>query len=168
MAAITKEQVRRIYALGSAAGILEPGNKDDLLHALVKRLTGKDSVSCLTAAEFKKVERELLPLLQYKNRKEPLKPKAGTAPGMMNKAQQALAWRLVYKLKELDIEVSTATVGERMVGAIKKILDVDATVDDPFRWITQEQGSKLIVNLKWYVAAAQYRATQASKKGGSG
>lgn len=161
---LTKEQVRRIYALGASVGIVESGNKDDNLHVLVCSLTGKESVRELTSTEFRKVEAELLARMKYKNRQVPLKNKADTAPGMMNKAQQSLAWRLIYRLKELDTEESSATAGERMVGAIKKILDVDAKVENPFRWITQEQGQRLITNLKWYVAAAEHK----DRKRGSG
>lgn len=166
MATITKEQVRRIYALGAAVGILESGNKDDHLHVLVGSLTGKESVRELTSAEFRKVEAELLSRMKYKNRQQPLKPKevkdiAGTtAPGMMNKAQQGLAWHLIYQLQELDAEKSKATVGERLVGAIKKICNVDAKVEHPFMWLTLAQGQHLITNLKWYVQAAEERAAK--------
>lgn len=169
MAAITKEQKKRVYALGAAAHLLESGNKDDLLHALVFEATGKDSVSSLTDKEFIAVERELLSRIQYKNHKAPLKPppKAAadnTAPGMMNKAQQGKAWRYIYRLRELDERKSSATAGERMIGAIKKILGVDAKVDNPFQWITFAQGMDLIEKLKRYVSSAEYH----QRKRGSG
>jgi hemoglobin-like flavoprotein len=156
MGGITKEQVRSIYALGSAAGILESGNKDDSLHALVRRVTGKDTVSSLTAEEYEKVKHELLPLLKYRNHK-PAVP--AYAPGMMNKAQQSLAWRYIYRLRELDqdTDAHAATVGERMVGAIKKVLGVDAKVESPFKWLSQEQGGALIEQLKRYVRSAERR-----------
>ncbi|MGE5494598.1 MAG: phage protein GemA/Gp16 family protein [Burkholderiales bacterium] len=158
---ISKEQVRRIYALGAAVGILESGNKEDNLHALVLRITGKDSVSAMTAAEFKMVERELLTLMQYKNRQTPLKSKTiksvAVSPGMMNAAQQSKAWKLIYRLIDLDTHKSKATPGERMVGAIKTILGVDAKVANPFQWITFEQGFKLIEKLKLYVRSAETR-----------
>lgn len=162
MANITKEQIRRIYSLGAASGLLESGNKDDNLHALVSRIAGKDSVSALTSKEFEAVERELLPLVQYKNHKAPLKntkkkTKIETAPGMMNEAQQSLAWRMIYRLRELDEKKSSATAGERMVGAIKKILGTDARVENPFEWITQENGAALIEKLKRYVRSAEAR-----------
>ena len=48
MAAINAQQIRKIYAIGNALGIVERGNEDDDLHALVSALTGKDSVKSLT------------------------------------------------------------------------------------------------------------------------
>lgn len=162
MAAITKEQIKRIYALGGALGLVQSGSRDDDLHALVLRTTAKESVSALTDKEFKMVERELLSLMKYKNRQEPLKSKkpAASAPGMMNAAQQGLAWRLIYRLQELDTRSSSATAGERMVGAIRKILEVDARTEKPFEWVTQEQGARLIEQLKRYVRSAEYRITK--------
>ena len=44
MADINAQQIRKIYAIGNALGIVERGNEDDDLHALVSALTGKDSV----------------------------------------------------------------------------------------------------------------------------
>lgn len=163
---ITKEQVRRIYALGSAAGVLQSGNKEDNLHALVNSITGKDSIRNLTSGEFYKVERELLSRMQMKNRTTPLKSEKQdtTAPGMMNSKQQGLAWRMIYRLAELDASKSTATAGERMTGAIKKILGIDARVEKPFEWVTQEQGAALIEHLKRYVRSAERR----EEKRGSG
>ena len=51
MAAINAQQIRKIYAIGNALGIVERGNEDDDLHALVSALTGKDSVKSLTYTE---------------------------------------------------------------------------------------------------------------------
>ena len=48
MADINAQQIRKIYAIGNALGIVERGNEDDDLHALVSALTGKDSVKALT------------------------------------------------------------------------------------------------------------------------
>lgn len=55
MAAINAQQIRKIYAIGNALGIVERGNEDDDLHALVSALTGKDSVKSLTYAEAQAV-----------------------------------------------------------------------------------------------------------------
>jgi len=158
MGAITKEQVRRIYALGAAAGVLKAGDKDDDLHAIVFRVTGKTSIKDLTSNEFSEVEHELLPLLQGKNRCPQLPPPGKyDAAGRMTRAQQRLAWRYIYRLRDLDTSRSTATAGERMVGVIKKELGVDAYVTDPFRWLSPGQGGMLIEKLKQYVASAERR-----------
>jgi hypothetical protein len=178
MAPINKSQIQRIYALGAGIGIVDSGNKDDNLHSLVYKLTGKKSVSKLEESEFITVERELLRLMRYENRTEPLKsrrtpsepwgriqppvssidrkndPNAEGVPGMMTKAQQSLAWRFIYRLIELD-DGDKSKSGKRMVGAIKKILDIDAAIEEPFRWVNFEAGAKLIEQLKRYVRAAE-------------
>ena len=59
MAAINAQQIRKIYAIGNALGIVERGNEDDDLHALVSALTGKDSVKSLTYAEAQAVITDL-------------------------------------------------------------------------------------------------------------
>ena len=166
MGAITKEQVRRVYALGAAAGMVESGSHDDALHAMIAVLTGKDSVSSLTEKEFEAAQRELLEKIKLGKRNLPPPRKKGkeTAPGMMNAEQQGKAWRFIYRLKELDVGGSSATAGQRMVGAIKKVLGVEARVEDPFKWISQEQGATLIEQLKRYVRSAEAR----EKKRGSG
>ena len=157
--AISKEQIKRIYALGSAIGILKSGNKDDELHCLVYSITKKDSIKLLTEAEFWKVEKALMERMKiYRDNKAPKpkeKVKDDTVAGMMTKAQQTKAWKLIYELIELDSKGSSATAGERMVGAIKKILNIQADVKKPFIWISFDQGSFLIEQLKRYVASAE-------------
>ena len=162
MATINKSQIQRVYALGASIGILESGNKEDDLHALVFSLTKKASISGLSEAEFKTVERELQERMRYGNRTAPLKTRTNTrktetdtdeVPGMMNKAQQKKAWKLIYELCELDKRQKTP--GERMCGAIRTILEIDARVEEPFRWINFQDGGKLIEHLKRYVKSAE-------------
>ena len=166
MAAITKEQIKRVYALGAGAGLLERGSKEDNLHSLVYGQTGKASIRALTVAEFQTVERELLRLMQLGNRMVPLKQEGRrrqdapeAVPGMMTQEQQGRAWRLVYRLCEL--EPRQATAGERMCGAIRKILEIQSGVEDPFRWVDFDAGSKLIEQLKRYVRSAERRKKEA-------
>ena len=64
---------------------------------------------------------------------------------MMTHAQQNLAWRMIYRLQELDETQSSAAVGDRMLGAIQKVLNITVNAKSPFRWISFEQGAKLIV-----------------------
>ena len=59
MAAIATQQIRKIYAIGNALGILERGNAEDSLHDLVSSITGKDSLKALTYAEAQAVIRDL-------------------------------------------------------------------------------------------------------------
>lgn len=162
MNAITKEQIKRLYALGSGLGLVGRG-RDDLLHALVLGMTGKESISSLIEDEFMQVQRELLNRMRLANRQLP-EPKARkqqspSPAGMMTREQQALAWRLVYRLQELDPKdrLSCAAPGERMCGAVKKILGVHADVKEPFRWVNFAQGQQLIEQLKRYVRSAERR-----------
>ncbi len=157
MAAITKEQIKRVYALGSAIGILERGRKDDDLHAFVYAITGKASISELTDKEFTAIEHELMGRMRFKNQTAPLKSarkKSGEdVPGLMTDAQKRMAWRQIYRL--CGLYDSPATPGERMRGAIKKILGMDVSLQAPMAWIKFEDGSRLIEQLKRYVRSAE-------------
>lgn len=171
---ITKEQIKHIYALGSAVGILDRGNKDDDLHALVSARTGKDSISALSVTEAKNIERDLMDRMRLGNRTEPLdqrkkpslhkKPdgEKSTTPGMMTNEQQRLAWRMIYRLTELDTRQAgtAATPGERMCGAIRKELGIDVSIKDPMRWVSFDAGQKLIEQLKRYVRSAERSAVK--------
>ena len=51
MAAINAQQIKKIYAIGNSLGIVERGNDEDDLHAMVSAMTGKDSIKTLTYRE---------------------------------------------------------------------------------------------------------------------
>lgn len=162
MATMTK----RLYALANSLGLVENGSNEDPFHQLVYGLTEKEHVSELTPSEARKVQAELQKRMRLKNHDKPLKNKKAVredVPGMMTAAQQGLAWRLVYRLDEL--EPTAASVPERLIGAIEKILGITAARADPFRWVNFEDGSKLIESLKCYVRSAERRA---AKKAGGG
>lgn len=156
---------KRLYALAAGLNLIERNNKDDAFHQLVSGITGKTSVKELTSAEAIAVEQELMKRMKLESSGKPQQRKARkkSEPGMMTKEQQALAWRLIYRLAEL--EPTQATVGERLVGAIKKELNITATVRQPFVWVKFEDGTKLIEQLKRYVRTAERRA---AKKAGAG
>ena len=162
MATMTKGR----YALANGLGLVDNGSKEDPFHQLVYGLTGKDHVSELTPSEARAVQAELQKRMRLKNHDKPLKKKKvikEDIPGMMTAAQQGLAWRLVYRLDEL--EPTDASVPERLIGAIEKVLGITAVRADPFRWVNFEDGTKLIESLKRYVRSAERRAV---KKGGDG
>ena len=157
---------RQLYALASGLGLVERNNKDDPFHQLVYGITGKEHVSELTPREIQAVKSELYDRMRFKNHDKPLKKKKSTKediPGMMTAAQQRLTWRLVYRLDEL--EPTAASVPERLIGAIEKILGITASKSDPFRWVNFEDGSRLIEQLKRYVRSAERRSV---KKAGDG
>ena len=41
-------QIRKIYAIGGALGMVKRNEEDDLLHELVEGMTGKKSIKALT------------------------------------------------------------------------------------------------------------------------
>ena len=158
MAAIATQQIRKIYAIGNALGIVERGNADDSLHDLVSSITGKDSLKALTYAEAQAVIRDL----EKRQGDAPpprRKPKAHTErPGGATAAQQRKAWALMYELKKRDTAPSAASLGERLCGIIKKELRVDAVPEQPFAWLTFQTCNKLIEVLKKYVTNAKKKA----------
>jgi len=108
MADINAQQIRKIYAIGNALGIVERGNEDDDLHALVSALTGKDSVKALTYTEAQAVIADLqkrqgaAPLPRHKPKTHPERP-GGATDG-----QQRKVWALMYQLAKKDKEPSAA------------------------------------------------------------
>ncbi len=158
MAAIATQQIRKIYAIGNALGIVERGNSEDSLHDLMSSITGKDSLKALTYAEAQAVIRDL----EKRQGDAPpsrRKPKTHTEhPGGATAAQQRKVWALMYELQKCDAEPSAASLGERLCGIIKKELKVDAVPAQPFAWLEFQTCNKLIEVLKKYVANAKKKA----------
>ena len=161
---MTAQQRKVIFGLSKGLCI----NNDDL-HALVNGLTGCESLTELTDVQADTVIRELRSRMRYGNHSEPLdrkpKKKSAAVPGMMTAEQQSLAWRLMYRLQEIDRKPrlhdngQPYTVGERMTGAIDKILGITtAPGKDIFKWVSFEDGTKLIEGLKRYVRSAERKA----------
>lgn len=173
MAAITKEQIKRIYGLGAGLGIVGK-DRDDMLHEVIFSITGKESVKELTDGDFKAVQTELISRMKladpnhkpHKIRKKTDNTEIGNN-GMATPEQQKLCWRYCYRLKELDRNPNSADVGDRLLGAIDKVLGVTASKKEPFRWIDQEQCSKLIEQLKRYVNTAERRAKRGERSVGT-
>lgn len=158
------QQTQRIYAMGARLGLVESGNKNDLLHELIFSLTNKDSVKELDEQEYKRVVAELAKQLKVANLEEPntvhpykAKKREQKGIGKVSDGQIRKVWQLMYSLEKLDEKPSTAKLGERLCGIIKKELHIDALPKIPFEWLTYQQGVKLIEILKKYVANAQRR-----------
>lgn len=77
--------------------------------------------------------------------------------GKMSDGQTRKVWQLMYSLEKLDKKPSSAKLGDRLCGIIKKELHIDALPKYPFAWLTYQQGVKLIEILKKYIANAQRR-----------
>lgn len=114
MAAIATQQIRKIYAIGRALGIVERGSAEDSLHDLVSSLTGKNSVKALTYAEAQTVIRDL----EKRQGDAPpprRKPKAYTErPGGATEGQQRKVLALMCELRRHDTVPSAASLEERL------------------------------------------------------
>lgn len=158
------QQTQRIYAMGARLGLVESGNKNDLLHELVYSVTQQESIRELTEQEYKKVIKELSERLKLQNLEEPntvhpykAKKREQKGIGKMSDGQIRKVWQLMYSLEKLDEKLSSAKLGDRLCGIIKKELHIDALPKAPFEWLTYQQGVKLIEILKKYIANAQRR-----------
>lgn len=156
--------------MGAKLSLVESGNKNDLLHELVYGITKKNSIRELSEQEYKKVVNELAGRLKVQSLEAPpqkLHKKQkfeNSGCGKMSDGQQRMVWRLMYQLSELDKEPLSAKLGDRLCGIIKKELNIDCSSKQPFRWLTYEQGVKLIEKLKKYVANAQRRKDGVGRK----
>ncbi|MGN0592855.1 MAG: regulatory protein GemA [Ruminococcus sp.] len=153
--------VKKLYAKAAVLGMVEPGSHEDAFHQLVFGLTGKESVKALTEPEFRKVETELKRRLR--SHPSDRRPEQQEAPGMMTKAQRDMAWRQIYTLAALS--PSRASEGERMAGAVRKILGITASPKEPLKWVSKEDGSRLIDTLKRYVRTAQKKKVKQDESG---
>lgn len=158
------QQTQRIYAMGARLGLVESGNKNDLLHELVYSIARKSSVRELDEQEYKKVIADLANRLKIANLSEPqtvhpfkAKKREEKGIGKMSDGQIRKVWQLMYSLEKLDKKPSSARLGDRLCGIIKKELHIDAVQKEPFVWLTYQQGVKLIEILKKYIANAQRR-----------
>ncbi|HCA29104.1 MAG TPA: regulatory protein GemA [Ruminococcaceae bacterium] len=154
---MTSKQIQRIYKLGAVLNIV----KNDDLHSLVYGLTGKTHVSQLDDSEFQAVERELVERVKISHLSPPPKrrKKCGSTrvTAGMTEGQQKKVWQLMYALAGRDQKPSSATVGVRLCGIIKRQFRMDVTAQQPFRWLNYRQGSQLIEILKGYNSSAERR-----------
>lgn len=144
---ISKRQVKNLYALASRAGLLTSGNRDDDFHCLVYRLTKKSSVKELTKREYFLIRDIVVNTIERSGNSNFITRPENKTNGM-SEGQIKKAWAIMYEI--IAFTPSSATAGERMVGAIKKILMIDSEAKNPFAWLDVEQGNRLIEGLKRY------------------
>lgn len=157
---LKSQQTQKIYAMAARLGLVENGNRNDLLHELIYSKTEKSSVRELNEQEYKAVICELAGRLKIQNLEEPSNKKSKVYKQGRNgitEGQQKKVWQLMYQLEKYDKEPSTASLGQRLCGIIKKELHIDASVKDPMAWLTYENGFKLIEKLKKYIENAKRR-----------
>lgn len=152
---------KKIYGLGAACGIVDPGSKADGLHDVVYRISGKASVRELTEAEARKVIAELYSYLKLSKREPPPIPNRKSPPtekSVMTSEQTKLAFRYIYRLEELDTTPSKSTPRDRLCGVIRKVFGIEVDPGrDIFKGFSEEQGSAVIEELKRYVRTAERR-----------
>ena len=147
-------KARNLYAIASNAGLVEHGNKEDPFHLIVYSVTRKTSVKDLTKREMKMVESEIFRRTNNNISGDKVKNQEAVS-GMMSPAQQSLAWRLMYQIRQYDVKVSNKTIGERLAGVVRKTLKISASDTDPLKWVNAENGNILIETLKRYVRSAE-------------
>lgn len=158
---ITAAQIQRIYGMGATLGILDSGNKDDMLHSLVNSITGKDSIKQLTNDDYKAVVRELAVRIKTSQLSAPPSKPHRTVKhyesgqGKMTEGQQRKVWYLMYQLKACDNQINTASLGDRLCGIVKRQFEVDVTAKAPLKWLSYEQGNQLIEIIKNYCKSAE-------------
>ncbi len=150
---------RNLYALAAKNGLVEHGNKEDPFHQIVYSVTGKTSVKDLTNREMQMVENEIFRRTNDNISGDKIRNQEAV-PDMMSPAQQSLAWRLMYKIRQYDVKVSNKTVGARLAGVVRKNLKISASDTDPLKWVNAENGNRLIETLKRYVKSAEKKYRQ--------
>ena len=83
-------QIRKIYAIGGALGMVKRNEEDDLLHELVEGMTGKKSIKALTYGEACKVIGELEGRQGTPPPRKSGKPQDRTGPHQRGAAAQGL------------------------------------------------------------------------------
>ena len=154
-----KNRFAKMFALAKEAGMSgEQGNED--LHALVNSVCGKDSLKELTDSDYAAVIKELQ--IRAGTSDTYQSKCTGNAKGM-TKGQEGKIWRLMYELQELS--PSSAALGERLCGIIKKEFSIDATSEKPLVWFSYSDASKMIEILKRYVSSAEKKIAKGGTNG---
>lgn len=155
---MTAQQIQQIYSLGAKIGIVGNDKNDDL-HAFIESLTGKNSIKALDENEYKTVVKELVKRAGTPDKASKKSTKTyNQNPGGMTPGQQKKVWYLMYQLAGCDKQPSPIPIGDRLCGIIKKELKIDAVSENPFEWLTYQEGSVLIERLKKYVSSAEKKA----------
>lgn len=152
MRRIELRQIKAIFAMGRSLNLVESGRPDDNLHQLIEAATGKEHISQLTYSEASDVIRILKDQMRGSCAGSDSSP---AAPAGCSEGQRKKIWRLMYRLADCDEQPGTARIGDRLVGVIRRELQIDASVMDPLRWLTYWQASRLIEAIKGYVDNAE-------------
>lgn len=158
-------QRSRIFGLARELGLTTKSeDKSDNLHQLIDSRTGKASLTMLTFDEANGLLGELGHQQRFGNNPSgPKGKKRPEKPGGVSAKQQNMIWAMMYELRGYDLTPSTASLGDRLAGIIRKELQMDATAENPFAWLDNADGRHLIDKvLKHYVRTAKRKATARS------
>ena len=142
--AIESWQKRKIYAIANALGYTAKTEETDILHLIMEDMTGKQSVTKLTYDDANK-------LIDYLVRQQTSLDKSDN----VSKGQQKKIWALMYELKDCDLAVNPAPIGERLAGIITRQFGVRSTPIRLFTYLDYVDGEKLIEILKHYIDNAE-------------
>ncbi len=136
MKMISKNEIRKLYAVASVHGLVDRGHDDDL-HLIIYNMFKKESVKDLTENQYKKVLKYLDNLTN------------NTENGMITNKQKQYVNTLMQKLAK--ISPSKTSNNERLAGIVHKHLNMTAIPQESLIWVTKKQAQKLIVVLKDYI-----------------
>ena len=159
MAQIERWQIKSIYAMGRSLGLADSNREDDNLHLLVAASTGKAHISDLSYSEASDVIGILKERMRGAYKTEG--SAKNSSPSGCTAGQKNKIWYLMYELEKYDEQPSSASLGERLAGIIRRELHIDASVKDPLRWLSYPQASKLIESIKRYISTAEARRRRA-------
>jgi len=168
---IEKWQIQRIHIYGSQLGLVDRSARQDgqmdELHLLIHSMTGRCSTKELTRMEASMVLNRLEDMMKAQGltvgRKADGKAKNTSKvrrAGMITPEQEKAVWFHMYRLAELDLEPSKASLPYRLCRIIEKELKVTAFEKDIFRFISQPQAGVLIEKIKKYVQSAKRKSKQ--------
>lgn len=160
-------QLRKIYAIGNALGIVERRASGDIachgdsLHELVSMISGKESLRDLDAEEADRVIAALERRQgHYTPPKEKRKKWEKVYPDGITPGQSAKIWALMYALRSFDRDEESCSLGKRLAAIVRKDLQRECPEGDPLVWIDGETASQLIEILKHYVKNAEEKARE--------
>lgn len=153
----TKEQIKRIYALGAAAGLLDSSlGTEDNLHLWVRQFSLKEHISELTEKQAAFIIERLL---DYKKHAVP-----EVVQEKITQEQISFCFKLMYRIAA--ISPSEADVRERLRGVVAKELHRDILPDrDIFYNVSRAEGSSIIELLKRILRSEEAKRKRGDKHG---
>lgn len=155
MSQIERWQIKSIYAMGRSLGLADSSREDDNLHLLVEASTGKAHISELSYSEASDIISVLKDRMRGAYKTDGSAKK--TSPSGCTAGQKNKIWYLMHELEKYDEQPSSASLGERLAGIIRRELHIDASAKDPLRWLSYSQASRLIERIKRYISSAESR-----------